>query len=74
MSGNLDKNPLWGVLVDAVHNLPLYRNHKNYIKEVILPEKPNVKPEEISERLGMPLGETMVILVELDRGNSGKKD
>lgn len=73
MSGGLEKNPLWGVLVEAVHSLPLYRSHKNYIKEVILPEKPNVKPEEISERLGMPLGETMVILEELSRENSARK-
>ncbi len=74
MSGNLDKNPLWGVLVEATHSLPLYRSHKNYIKEVILPEKPNVKPEELSERLGMPLGEAMVILEELGHENSVNKD
>ena len=74
MSSNLDKNPLWGVLVEVIHSLPLYRSHKNYIKEVILPDKPNVKPEEISERLGMPLGETMVILEELGRENSANKD
>lgn len=73
MSGNLDKNPLWGVLVEAVHSLPLYRSHKNYIKEVIRPKNPNARPEELSEMLGMPLGETMVILEELDREDSLKK-
>lgn len=73
MSSNLDKNSLWGVLVEVVHSLPLYRSHKNYIKEVILPEKPNVQPEELSERLGMPLGEAMVILEELGRENSANR-
>jgi hypothetical protein len=70
----LDKNPLWGVLVEVVHSLPLYKSHKNYISEVILSEKPNLKPEEISERLGMPLGEAMVILDELSRENSSRRD
>ncbi len=67
MSGPLDKNALWGVLVEVVHRLPLYSSHKNYVKEIILPEKPGIKPEELCERLNMPLGEAMVILEELDR-------
>ncbi len=67
MSDTSDKNALWGVLVEVVHSLPLYRSHKNYVKEVILPEKTGIKPEELSERLGMPLGEAMVILEELTR-------
>ena len=67
MSSALDKNPLWGVLVEAVHSLPLYRSHKNYIRDFILSEKTGVQPEELSERLGMPLGEAMVILEELSR-------
>ena len=67
MSGPLDKNALWGVLVEAVHRLPLYSSHKNYVKETILPEKPGIRPEELSERLNMPLGEAMVILEELSR-------
>jgi hypothetical protein len=61
----LDKSPLWAVLVETVHRLPLYRNHKTYIKEKILPEKPETSPEELSERLDMPLGEAFVILEEL---------
>jgi len=67
LSGPLDKNPLWVVLVEAVHSLPLYRSHKNYIRDIILLEKPGVKPEDLSERLGLPLGEAMVILEELSR-------
>ncbi len=65
MSIDLEKNPLWGVLVEAVHSMPLYRSHKSYVKETILSQKPNVTPEELSERIGMPLGEAMVILDEL---------
>lgn len=75
MNNELEKNPLWGVLVETTHSLPLYKNHKNYIKEVIIPEKPDIKPEELSERLNMPLGEALVILEELSLLTSpGKKD
>jgi len=75
VNNELEKNPLWGVLVETTHNLPLYKSHKNYIQEVIIPEKPDIKPEEISERLNMALGEAMVILEELNQETSpGKKD
>jgi len=67
VNSDLDKNPLWGLLVETAHSLPLYKNHKNYVQEVIFPVKPDIKPEEISERLNMPLGEAMVILEELYR-------
>jgi hypothetical protein len=75
VNNDLDKNPLWGVLVEAIHSLPLYQSHKNYVREVILLEKPYTKPEELSERLNMPLGEALVILEELARETSqAKKD
>jgi hypothetical protein len=74
VNDELDKNPLWGVLVETTHSLPLYKSHKNYIQEVILPEKPDIKPEELSERLGMPLGEALVILEELSRENAPVKN
>lgn len=67
MNSDLEKSPLWGVLVETVHSLPLYKSHKAYIKESIIPEKPDASPEELSERLGMPLGEVLVILDELNR-------
>jgi hypothetical protein len=65
MSSELEKSPLWSVLVETVHRLPLYRSHRSYVKETILPNKPSVTPEELSERIGMPLGESIVILDEL---------
>ena len=65
MDNELEKSPLWGVLVEAVHYLPIYKSHKSYVKESILPLKPGVAAEELSERLGIPLGEALVILEEL---------
>jgi hypothetical protein len=70
MSGDLDRNPLWGVLVEAIHRLPLYTSHKNYIRETILPDKPDIKPEELAERLDIPLGEALVILDEIYHENA----
>lgn len=67
MTDHLDKNPLWAVLTETAHSLPLYKNHKNYVLEVIIPEKPDLKPEELSERLNLTLGEALVILEELNR-------
>ena len=65
MDSELGKSPLWGVLVEAVHYLPIYKSHKSYVKETILLQKPGVAAEELSDRLGIPLGEAMVILEEL---------
>jgi hypothetical protein len=65
VNGDLENSPLWGVLVEAVHCLPLYRSHKSYVKEFILSENQGISPEELSERIGVPLGEALVILEEL---------
>jgi hypothetical protein len=65
LNNDLDKNPLWGLLVETAHSLPLYKSHKNYVREVIIPSESDLKPEELSERLNMPLGEAMVILEEI---------
>ncbi|MGB9740860.1 hypothetical protein C0195_01315 [Candidatus Bathyarchaeota archaeon] len=60
------KDKLWPILVEAVHALVLYPNHKAYTREVILHEKPDITPQELAARLGMPLGEAIVILYELE--------
>ena len=65
MNSDLEKSPLWGVLLETVHYLPTYKSHKSYVKETILPQKPEVAPEELSNRLSISLGEAMVILEEL---------
>ena len=71
MNSDLEKSPLWGVLVEAVHCLPIYKSHKSYVRETILPQKPEITPEELSDRLSISLGEAMVILDELKIENPG---
>lgn len=63
------KNPLWSILVETVHALVMYPHHKAYTREVILHEAPDIKPNELSVRLGIPLGEALVILSELREQN-----
>lgn len=63
------KNPLWSILVETVHALVMYPHHKAYTREAILHEEPDIKPNELSVRLGIPLGEALVILSELKEQN-----
>ena len=58
-------NGLWLILVDTVHCLVMYSRHKAYAREVIVPEKPGIAPAELAARLGIPVGEALVILYEL---------
>ena len=59
------KETLWRLIVDNVHAAVMYPNHKAYVRDVILPENPEVKPAELVNRLNMPLAEALVILDEL---------
>jgi len=59
------KDTLWPILVETVHALVMYPSHKAYTRDVILHEKPDIKPNELAEKLGVPLGEALVILYEL---------
>ena len=59
------KEKLWQLLVETVHASVMYPTHKAYTRECILPQKTDVTANELSERLGMPLGEALVILSEL---------
>jgi hypothetical protein len=68
MPMNLDeysKEKLWQLLVEAVHASVMYPTHKAYTRDSILPQKADVKANELAERLDMPLGEALVILSEL---------
>ena len=68
MHMNLDdysKEKLWQLLVEAVHASVMYPTHKAYVRDNILPQKADITANEIAERLGMPLGEAIVILGEL---------
>jgi hypothetical protein len=68
MPMNLDeytKEKLWQLLVDSVHASVMYPTHKAYTRDNIMPQKPDVSANELAERLGMPLGEAIVILIDL---------
>jgi hypothetical protein len=65
---NLDeysKEKLWQLLVEAVHASVMYPTHKGYTRDSILPQKADVSAVELAERLGMSLGEALIILSEL---------
>jgi hypothetical protein len=63
----LANEKLWTTLVETVHALVMYPNHKAYTRDVILTEKPETTPEELAARLHIPLGEALVILHELKK-------
>jgi hypothetical protein len=59
------KEKLWQLLVEAVHASVMYPTHKAYTRDSVLPQKADVSAIELAERLGMPLGEALIILSEL---------
>jgi hypothetical protein len=59
------KDALWPVLVETVHTLVMYPNHKDYTRGNIFPEKPDITPEDLATRIKISLGEAMVLLCEL---------
>lgn len=65
MAEELERNPLWLILVETVHSLPMYPSHKAYVRDNIVLETPEITPEELCLRLNIPLGEAMVILHEI---------
>jgi hypothetical protein len=56
---------LCDILIETVHTMIMYPHHRSYVRDVILHEKPDITPREISGRMGIPLGEALVILYEL---------
>jgi len=58
-------NPLWKILVETVHSIHMFEKHKNYVRNVILREKPKIDADELAFRLGITMGEALVILHEL---------
>jgi len=59
------KEKLWPILVETVHTVIMYPNHKAYTRDFILNEKPEITPPELAARLNISLGEALVILYEL---------
>jgi len=63
------KERLWQLLVEVVHASVMFPTHKAYTRDTILPSQADVSALELTERLGMPLGEALVILDELAQAN-----
>lgn len=59
------KEQLWQFLVATAHGSVMFNTHKAYTRDRVLPEKPDVKAEELAIKLNMSLGEAFVILDEL---------
>jgi len=60
-----DAAALWELLAETVHAFPMYKYHKRYVERSILPEKPRISAKEMALLMGIPLGESIVILEEL---------
>jgi hypothetical protein len=67
---DMKRNALWLILMETAQSLPMYRHHKAYVRDSILPEEPDVSAEDLVHRLNMPLGEAIVILAELRNGGA----
>ena len=63
-------SPLWPILVETVHAMVMYPHHKAYTRDVILHEQPTTKPVDLTTKLGIPLGEALVILHEIQKQKS----
>jgi hypothetical protein len=66
----LTKERLMQLLIETVHAMVMYPNHKTYTHELMLQEKTDLKPEELAVRLNMTVGEALVILRELEEKKS----
>ena len=63
-------NPLWPILVETVHAMIMYPHHKAYIRDVVLHEQTDVTERELAPKMGIPLGEALIILYELRKQKS----
>lgn len=62
----LSSEYLWSLLVETVKNdVVLFPNLKSYVQDKILPNEPNITPEELALRLNISIGTALVILSEL---------
>ena len=58
-------NPLWSILVETVHTLPMYPHHTAYVRDRLIKEEPGISAKDLFFRLDTSLGAEMVILHEL---------
>ncbi|NIR86330.1 hypothetical protein GWO13_01675 [Candidatus Bathyarchaeota archaeon] len=63
-------SPLWSILVETVHAMILYPHHKAYTRDVVLHDEPDIMPLDLAAKLGLPLGEALVIFYELQKQKS----
>ena len=70
---NYVNNPLWFILVDTVHTIAVYPHHKAYVRDVVLVEQPDISAEQLSLKLDISLGESLVILFELQNPRTGSQ-
>ena len=59
--------------METVHAMVMYPHHKAYTRDVALHEQPDIKPTDLAAKLGIPLGEALVILYELEKAKSEGK-
>ncbi len=72
MTMNLDefsKEQLWALLVEAAHANVMYPTHKAYVRDVMLPSKPDISAKKLSLELNLTFGEALVLLDELTERN-----
>ncbi|MFQ6095445.1 MAG: hypothetical protein ACE5NN_04815 [Candidatus Bathyarchaeia archaeon] len=72
--GRYVSNPLWPILVETVHAMVMYPHHKAYTANSILSQQPDITPRDLATKLAIPLGEALVILHELRRGEDSSLD
>ncbi len=51
----------------------MYPHHKAYTRDVALHKQPDIKPTDLATKVGIPLGEALVILYELEKAKSEGK-
>lgn len=60
------KEQILDLLIDNVHSMILYPQHKKYINNLIVRQQNNLEPQLLAARLDISLGEVLVILKELE--------
>lgn len=63
-------NPLWQILVDAIKTIVMFPHHKAHVRDVVLVGQPHITAEDLALKLNISLGESLVILYELQKVES----
>ncbi len=66
-------NSLWRILVDTVHTLPMFAHHKAYVRDVVQVAQSQINAEDLALKLSISLGESLVILYELQVSKAENK-